>query len=133
VGAHHYLSSLRHGGKANEQVMKMKQIVLSDVRADSYRKVYALGKNHMRDPEGLQHFDLARQVSDKFNIPLPEAVLSYRELVVRDYFDVGIHRIIAYDVVSEQKIAVGHRLSHLHQYAAQWRLDHHLPTPMLMR
>jgi len=133
IGHAHYLSSLRHGGKASDQVMKSKRIALSDVRSDWYRKVYDLGKNHMRDLAGAQHFALARQVSERFHIPLPEAVLGYRELIVSDYFDMGIHRIISYDLACERTVAAGNRLSHIHQYAAQWRQNQHLHNPMLMR
>lgn len=133
VGPNYYLSSLRQGGKANEQVMTMKCIALSEVRADSYRQVYDLGKNHMRQPANAASFNLADQATEKFGLPLPQPVISYRELIVTDYFDAGIHRIITYAVKNSRDIMQGHRLSHVHQYAAQWRVDHNLPTNMLLR
>jgi hypothetical protein len=133
TGSGYYLSSLRHGGKACQQVLKSKTVALSDVRADWYRYVYDLGKNHMAQPVDPQQFKLAANSTQRFNLPLPEPVLHYRELTVTDYFDAGIHRIILYRIETDVSVAPGKRLSHLHQYAVQWRADHQLPTPMLLR
>jgi hypothetical protein len=133
TGSGYYISSLRHSGKACEHVLSMKRVALSDVRSDQYRYVYGLGKNHMQEPVDPQHFKLADQATDNFKLPLPEGVLRYRELSVTDYFDAGIHRIIIYRIESDKEVMTGKRLSHMHQYAVQWRVDHQLSTPVLLR
>jgi hypothetical protein len=133
TGSGYYLSSLRHGGNACGQVLKLKTVVLSDVQAEWYRYAYDLGKNHMQRPTGPEHFKLAPHATQRFGLPLPEPVLRYRELTVTDYFDAGIHRIILYRIETDVNVAPGKRLSHLHQYAVQWRVDHQLPTPTLLR
>lgn len=129
-----YAGSLRVGGLANEQVERYKQIVISEVESSSYKQAYALGKNHMRDLRSKNEFQLHPTPSEKFSFPLPESVISYRELKKIDSFDVGIHRIHFYEVINQRLVqTIKSPLTHIHQYYAQWRFDRGLQTPMLLR
>jgi flavin reductase (DIM6/NTAB) family NADH-FMN oxidoreductase RutF len=128
----YYSSSLRIGGKACDQVDHVKRIVLSDVDAKCYNEVYALGKNHMKDPQPVSSFD-TKERSKQFEIPIPSYAISYRELEVIRSVDIGIHRIYFYKVLNRAVIFSADRLTHFHQYAAQWRENHRLPTPSLFR
>lgn len=125
----HYISSLRTGGKANDQVEKNRRIAISYVDASAYKDTYALGKNHMQPMSGYESFTLSTAHSKIFQIPLPEKTNEYFELELRESVDVGIHRLHVYKIVyhhcDESK---GSRLAHIHQYYAQWRHDHALPT-----
>jgi hypothetical protein len=127
-----YASSLRLGGKANDQVNSNKQIVLSDIEASYFKEVYSLGKNHMKDPQPVSAFDTHGD-SKNFAIPLPSKSLNYRELLVEHSIDIGIHRIYFYKLIGDVKNGSAHRLTHFHQYTAQWREDHGLQTPSLIR
>jgi hypothetical protein len=133
IGKEFYCSSLRIGGKANEQVQKLKKIVASEVTSSSFRESYHLGKNHMHD---LQHIDKFRNDQKKskcLEFPLPENVIRYRELRQFDFLDHGIHRIHFYEVINEWAGDQNSKLAHIHQYFAQWRLNNHLPTNLLLR
>ena len=134
IGKNAYVGSLRIGGLANDQVELYKRIVISKVEASSYRENYALGKNHMAELQGEEKFSRDAERSHVFDFPLPRAVVSYQELKHIDSLDYGIHRIHLYEVVHRKELR--HQvptLGHIHQYYAQWRLDHGLETQLFFR
>ncbi len=134
VGKKFYISSLRIGGRANNQVEKIKRVVISQVGASAYKQVYLLGKNHMQDLRHVTNFSVVKERSETYNFPLPEAVTQYNELKRIDSFDYGIHRIHLYEVVNFKRLREDSSiLAHIHQYYAQWRVDRRLPTQMLTR
>ena len=133
VNGRFYISSLRLNGQANAQVEKLRKLCISTVSAALYRSVYLLGKNHMRALRPVECFDCASEKSATFGIPLPMGVIAYHELALCESFDVGIHRLHIYEIVNRQTVTEGSTLSHIHQYYAQWRIDHGLPTKMLLR
>jgi hypothetical protein len=128
-----YISSLRIGGKANAQVERTRRLALSYIDVKEFRFAYALGKNHMQEMAPPGKFRLSPHTSATYGLPLPPSVLRYRELQQTGSFDAGIHRIHLYDTVHEEKIEEGITLAHIHQYYAQWRLDHGLPVKVLLR
>lgn len=135
IGNGFYASSLRIGGKANEQVDRCGRVVISEIESTCYRDAYSLGKNHMREMRMSDLFDnLSSERSAIFDHPLPVGVLRYRELEVVKSCVAGIHRIYFYKIVHEGVIREkGGTLAHVDQYYAQWRLDHGLPTNLLIR
>jgi flavin reductase (DIM6/NTAB) family NADH-FMN oxidoreductase RutF len=132
INENYYSSSLRIGGKASNQVDNIKRIVLSDVDAKHYNEVYALGKNHMKDPQTISSFNTMER-SKHFGIPIPSYTISYRELEMIHSADIGVHRIYFYKALDRTIISSANRLTHFHQYAAQWRENHRLQTPSLFR
>jgi flavin reductase (DIM6/NTAB) family NADH-FMN oxidoreductase RutF len=128
IGENYYVSSLRIGGKANEQVEGHRKLVLSSMPVTQYQAVYALGKNHVKDMQSVAQFRLHNSMSKTFGIPFPADALHYYELSLIDSFDAGIHRIHLYEKINENKIADGHTLAHIHQYYMQWRFNHDLET-----
>lgn len=134
MGANYYAGSLRLGGKANEQVEKYGQIAISEVEPSFYKQAFGLGKNHMRELRNENEFPVNALRSKNFDVPLPDAATSYRELRKVDSIDYGIHRVHVYEVIHHQTVRSNTAaLTHVHQYYAQWRLDHQLPTSMLLR
>ncbi len=134
VGKKFYTSSLRKTGLANEQVEKYRKIVISEVDVSFYKQAYSLGKNHMLELKEESRFLLHTERSKTFSFPLPKDVIRYRELKRIDFLDHGIHRIHLYEVVHEQTGAQGKStLAHIHQYYAQWRLDHGIQTQLFLR
>jgi hypothetical protein len=133
VGKKFYISSLRKGGKANAQVEQNKKLALSKIDIDDFKDVYALGKNHMMEMCDVRSFRNVNQYSTTYKIPLPAATLSYRELNQFESFDAGIHRIHFYEQVYEENLRDGMTLAHIHQFYAQWRSDHDIPTNLRMR
>jgi len=133
-GDRHYAGSLRIGGKASDQVQRLRQLTLSTVEAGSFRGTYRLGKNHMRDLADGDAFELAPFRSTRFDLPLPKYVLGYRELQWIDCFDAGIHRIHFYEIVYRQfHPQEAAALAHVHRFYAQWRADRGLSAPWLLR
>ncbi len=133
VGDDFYLSSLRMGGKANEQVEQFSRIVISEVDVSKYKEVYALGKNHTKNLSERASFNILTETSESFHISLPQGVLRYRELRRIKSFDCGIHRIHSFEVVNKHSFKNHSTLSHIHQYFAQWRFDNGVSTQMLLR
>jgi hypothetical protein len=132
AGENFYVSSLRVGGKANDQVEQLRKIALSNVDAEFYKNIYGLGKNHMKDLRDETDFNILPERTPNFNCPLHEGTLGYRELELLDSVTVGIHRIHFYKTASRVNRKIGATLSHIDQYYAQWRVDHKLPSTFLI-
>ena len=129
-----YIISLRHEGKACRQVMENKTLVLSDVAPESYKNVYALGSNHMKEMKERSSFDFDAGNSIHFNLPLPKHLVAYRELKLTGSFIHGIHRILQFSIVHEQKnvdrLPV---LKHVHNCLATWQFRSGRPGNYLLR
>lgn len=133
VGSGYYAGSLRHGGKATQQVELCGTIALSKVKAHWYREAYSFGKNHMRDLSSPDRFPLSPLHSRENEIPLPESIVHYRELRRIDSLDLGIHRIHFYETLHEDRVSEGYSLAHIHCFYAQWRNDQGLSANYLYR
>jgi len=133
VGDAHYVSSLRVGGRACEQVQAARRIVISEIAADAFQLAYRLGKNHMRPPQERGAFELHPTPSATLGLGVPAAVVRYRELEWYEHLDCGIHRVFLYRVLREARVNNRPRLAHVHQCYAQWRADRGLRTQYLLR
>jgi hypothetical protein len=133
IGELHYVSSLRIGGKAQEQVQTHGKIVISEVGSSRFAEVYDLGKNHMQEMKSLTQFMISHQRSECFQFPIPLDAVRYFELSVISTIDIGIHRIFIYRIVNKVNVKEGNTLAHIHQYYCQWRIDHGIPTNFLLR
>lgn len=130
----YYVISLRHEGNACRQVESSGKIVLSDMDASSYKKVYALGKNHMQPLKLRTAFDFSLICSKQFRLPLPHDVTSYKELEVVSSFIAGIHKLILFKVVHKETVSQGNStLSHIHNSYATWRNKHGVEGNYLVR
>ncbi len=117
-----YIVSLRHEGKACAQVMEAGQMVVAEVNAHAYKKVYALGKNHMKELQPSDVFETRELPSKNFGIPLHEETVGYRELQLEDSFIYGIHRLLIFRVVHHQMFHPGTpSLQHIHNCSATWQ------------
>jgi hypothetical protein len=128
-----YVSSLRSGGLANDQVEKCGVVALSFMPADQFSLVYTLGKNHMKEMTSEQAFRLSEIYSSVHEIPIPEFALRYIELERFYSVNVGLHQIHIYKKLSYKEIQSAPTLAHVHQYCAQWRVDHGIETQLLLR
>lgn len=120
-GENRYASSLRIGGMACGQVMESKSIKLYSMSLDQLNMVYKKGENHMRDWRAEDPTDI-------------EGAISYKELVVDDYKDIGLHRIFTYRIVEERNFnAENAELAHCHREYIQWRSKKKIPTEYVLR
>ncbi len=130
----HYIISLRHRGKACQQVMENEKLVVTQVNSSFYKTVYALGKNHMQSLKSNEEFPFGEDVSPRFGLPIPEQALLSRELQLEDSFIRGIHRIMLFKIVSRQQFSQNPAtLSHIHNVYATWRHNKALPGNYLFR
>jgi len=130
----HYIVSLRHDGKACQQVQQAKKILITQVQSQFYKTAYALGKNHMKDPQERQCFPFSNVLSSRLRLPLPEASLFCRELELQDSFVHGIHRLLRFRILSscavQQDLST---LAHIHNSYATWRHNNGLAGNYLLR
>lgn len=129
IGPSLYIDSLRRAGKACQQVDELEKICIADVHFSWYRKAHAMGKNHMKELQTRDAFEIYTAGSENMNLPLPAGVISYRELVKREHFDLGIHRIQLFDIINKKTIdAAAPTLACIHRFYLQWRMNQGLET-----
>ncbi|HEX7903064.1 MAG TPA: hypothetical protein VF487_04215 [Chitinophagaceae bacterium] len=134
AGEDHYIISLRWQGKACRQVEQTRNILVTQVHSDFYRAVYKLGKNHMQELKGKEHFPFSEAASTHYQLPIPLSALQYRELELQDSFIYGIHKLMLFKIISRQVIFdQSSTLSHIHNVYATWRHNNHLPGNYLLR
>ena len=134
AGDEHYIISLRTGGKAAAQVEAAGMLVISQLHCDAYKTAYTLGKNHMQELKPRHNFPFDELLSTSFQLPLPKAIFSYRELKLRDSFTHGIHTIFLFSIFNKHQIkpAIA-TLAHIHNCYASWRYKNKLPGNYLLR
>ena len=130
----YYVISLRHEGKACRQVMDSKKILLTQVDSSFYKTVYSLGKNHMQDMQPKEQYPFSENLSAKLELPVPQKALFYRELVLEHTFIYGIHCIMTFKILYQQRIQENPAtLAHIHNTYATWRYNQRLPGNYLLR
>ena len=129
-----YIISLRTGGKALEQVLESKSIVVAEINALSYKKVYAHGKNHMRAGRTRESFEFESEKSNLLHYDLPKGTVNYRELQLKEHYTHGIHTILIFQILNKDIIRSGiSRLSHVHSAYATWRFNNGWKDNYLLR
>lgn len=130
----HYIISLRNSGKAAQQVETTQKILVTDIRSAFYKTVYSLGKNHMQELKTKEQFPFSNDLSEVFRLPLPQNVISYKELELKRYFDHGIHRFFLFQILNRKQIEnQPATLAHVHNVYATWRCNKRLPGNYLLR
>ncbi|HEY6505731.1 MAG TPA: hypothetical protein VIZ28_17265 [Chitinophagaceae bacterium] len=134
VNDQYYVCSLRHEGKACQQVLAAGRIVISQVYAEAYKTAYSLGKNHMQELKAKNSFPFGELVSTLFQLPLPQPVIYYRELELVESFDHGIHKLLLFKVLSRRAVnGEPATLAHIHNVYATWRHNKGLSGNYLLR
>ena len=129
-----YVISLRHAGKACEQVMTTQKIVLSEMKAAAFKQVYSLGKNHMLPLKEATAFDFSPDCSNQWSLPLPKEYTGYKELQLIDSFRAGIHQLLLFQITSEEQCdSDPQTLVHVHNLYATWRQKNGLQGNYLLR
>ena len=129
-----YIISLRHEGKACEQVETAGQVVIANVQASAFKTVYALGKNHMQPLKDRPVFDFDTAVSKNFRLPLPKNLDSYKELRLKHSCLRGIHKLLLFEIIYQETISHNpSTLAHIHNCCATWRYRQNKPSNYLLR
>jgi hypothetical protein len=134
INAEHYIISLRHGGKAANQVEMTRRILITEIDPSFYKTVYSLGKNHMQELKAKDQFPFSNSLSDVLQLPLPGSAIYYRELELEQLFDHGIHRFFLFKIINKRLIVdKPASLAHIHNVYATWRYNKGLPGNYLLR
>ena len=134
VDEEHYIISLRIGGKACEQAEATGKLLISQMNCKAYKTVYALGKNHMQELSPKDNFPFSHSLSEKFQLLLPQDVISYKELTLINSFPHGIHKLLLFKIVWRQQIEPETAtLAHIHNAYATWRYKNKFPGNYLLR
>jgi hypothetical protein len=130
----HYIISLRHTGKACQQVLDAKKILITQIHRDAFKTAYGLGKNHMQPLKEKSSFPFSEKKSALLELPLAPSPLYYRELELKDSFRQGIHQLMLFRILQSEES--GDRqlsLSHIHQAYATWLYNNDFPGNYLLR
>ncbi len=133
IGEKVYAGSLRNNGLACKQVDYFKKIVISQIKVEMFKRVYAMGKNHMKEIRDSDDFELDSETSEILKLPLPSGVLRYRELEQVCSYDINIHRLHFYKVMNQVDCSEGKTLCHVHNYYVEWRKQKGLDFKYLLR
>jgi len=104
VNNEYYIISLRHAGKACQQVEAARKILISQIHYSQYRLVYELGKNHTRELKTRESFPFSELTSANFKLPVPKYALNCYELELIETFTHQIHKILLFKIIAQQKI-----------------------------
>ena len=130
VGDRQYIISLRKGGKACEQVLTARTILLSRVEPSFYQTVYALGRNHMQEMKTAEYFPLALDEGP----PIPQHTVSWLELEWQEILSHGIHNLLLFKIINRGGPAgATDSLCHVHNVYATWRHNNGLGGNYLLR
>jgi len=118
-----YVISLRHEGKACQQVEEAVNIALSDMDARTCKAVFRLGKNHMQPMKEQSEFEFFDGLYSKnFRLPLPKEIVTYKELQLITSFVHGIHKLLIFKITYTESVVTGdNTLMHIHAAYATWR------------
>lgn len=129
-----YIISLRTGGRACNQVQAEGRLLLSQMKSFAFKMVYSLGKNHMQDLKAKDNFPFSQSLSEKFNLPVPQQAISYKELALAGSFIQGIHTIMLFKIVTCRLLQPENdTLAHIHNAYASWRYKNRLAGNYLLR
>jgi hypothetical protein len=110
------------------------KIVVAEINALAYKKVYAQGKNHMRATQPRETFEFEPEQSHVLKYGLPKGTVAYRELQLKTSFKHGIHTIMIFRILHKDTIRNGiSRLSHVHNAYATWRFNKGWKDSYLLR
>jgi hypothetical protein len=88
----------------------------------------------MQELKSVENFPFSQLLSKNFKLPLPENLLSYKELILQNSFTHGIHQILLFTILSGHQVQVQNdTLSHIHNSYATWRYKNGLPGNYLLR
>jgi hypothetical protein len=134
IDDHHFSCSFRIDKLPSKEIVKLKRLVISDIHSGYYKEVYAMGKNHSRNLSLRENFPFSNFNSEKFDLPIPEYCIRYRELELMEFKDHSLHRIFFFKTFFEKELENSNDLlAHIHRFAAEWRLKNHIPSQYLVR
>lgn len=135
-GEDNFIMSLRTKGKANSQVESSGKCLIAKMDVNSFMEVYNAGRNHMKELSDATTLGigLRKEVSTKFNLPIPLGAIEYYELEKIDKFEVGIHTIHFFRILNSVMLGDNKSiLAHIHRDYAEWRLQNSITTNYFFR
>jgi flavin reductase (DIM6/NTAB) family NADH-FMN oxidoreductase RutF len=136
IGENYFILSLRSGGKANEQIEKEGNCLISVMEVNYSKEVYEAGKNHMKEATDVNKIgvNLRKDRSTKFNLPIPLGCISYYELERMKRIEIGIHTLHFFKITNTANLIESNSiLAHIHRNYAEWRIRNGIQTNYYFR
>jgi hypothetical protein len=118
----HYVFGLRHTNQTLKRIVRSGKIVVSEVPAAYEDAVYKLGKHHSSSPPAPSELPFEIKCTRNFGFYYPAFVHGYKEVHIRETFDMGSHLLMWGDIAEEVQVNEGddhsyliHFLQYLHQ------------------
>jgi flavin reductase (DIM6/NTAB) family NADH-FMN oxidoreductase RutF len=122
VGETHCAIALRTGGRALEQVLAIKKVAICDMAPQFCTDALAMGKNHMRDMQPEEKFELSDTRTSNFKIPIPADAMTYRELELVSALPLGFYHLLLFKIVGGNVLKESAALGTIHSAYAAWRM-----------
>jgi hypothetical protein len=117
-----YVFGLRHTNLTLQRIMHSGKIVVSEVPAAYEDVIYKLGKHHSSHPPAPEELPFEVKCTREFGFYYPAWVHNYKEVRIRETFNMGSHMLLWGDIVRRDEINKGedhsylvHFLQYLHQ------------------
>ena len=136
IGKNYFIISLRKDGKANEQILKEGNCLVSVMAANCFQEVYDAGKNHMKETTDIKNImvKLRNETSTRLNLPIPLGCLSYYELDSIKRIELGIHTLHFFKIINLANLSESNSiLAHIHRDYAEWRIRNSIETNYYFR
>jgi len=103
---------IRHSNKAIPHLINSKKVVIADVPYTSFKAIYSLGNFSTNKEIGEK--DSAKISTRTWQFMLPDFVLSYKEIELVHYEDIGSQCLFWGRVIHEETVVSGKALHHVH-------------------
>jgi flavin reductase (DIM6/NTAB) family NADH-FMN oxidoreductase RutF len=110
---HKYVFGLRHSNRTLERIVATGKIVVSEVPAAYEDVVYRLGKHHSSSPPALSELPFDVRCTKNFQFYYPVWVQGYKEVRIRQTFDMGSHMLLWGEIEREERVNAGEDHSYL--------------------
>lgn len=114
TGTPFFSLSLRTASPSIGAITATRRVALSEVGLDQTQIVYELGKHHRSFSADWSRLSSRVFPSPRFGLPVPDFALRVREMTVEAVHEVGSHSVFLCRPVSDEQVASGPVLHHVH-------------------
>jgi flavin reductase (DIM6/NTAB) family NADH-FMN oxidoreductase RutF len=129
VGSRHFALSLHNSSAPLRLMEQSRRIALSSVPIDQSSVAFELGKNHNASDVDLCSLPFTTTASTVFDLPVPRFALRVREMRIETIQRFESHTLFIASTVTDEFLAEGEQLFHVHGSYQVWRRKQGLSTP----
>lgn len=129
VGSRHFALSLHNSSAPLRLMEQSRRIALSSVPMDQSSVAFELGKNHNASDVDFCSLPFTTTASTVFGLPVPRFALRVREMRIETIRKFESHTLFIASTVTDEFLAEGEQLFHVHGSYQVWRRKQGLSTP----